>query len=463
MQTTSSRRQVRRVFIITLVLNLAVAAGKIIVGAISGALAITADGFHSLIDGTSNVVALVANRIADQPPDDEHPYGHRRFETLAALLIGAFLILVAWEIATGVIDRLRGEAELSLTPLAFVVLAVTLVVNIGVSTYQIREGKRLNSELLLADAANTSADVFVTLSVLLSMIVVSISGWVWVDLVAAAAVVVLIGRAALRILRQTGSVLVDTAPYAPEYLIELIEAVPSVSGVAHVRSRGPADSVIIDVEVHVPPEMTAGQTEAISQAIRAHLQSHLPGVTEVSVRFTPHDPDERDYAMVVRAAGDALGVSTHEVAVIDTPTGKMLELHAEVPPGQTVQQAHILVSQLETDIRGRLPEIDRVVTHIEPTQQGGEGDYGVSDAESQQIKQDALVILEKYNSAVNWHDLRVYQREIGITLTLHAALSGEMTLEAAHDMTEQAETLLRSQLPALSRVTIHIEPSNGET
>src|SRR5690349_24448372 len=107
MATASNRDQVRRVLLTTLALNVIVAVGKIIVGAASGVLAISADGVHSLIDGSSNVVALVANRIADKPPDEEHPYGHRRFETMAALFIGALLVLTAWEIVNGALESLR--------------------------------------------------------------------------------------------------------------------------------------------------------------------------------------------------------------------------------------------------------------------------------------------------------------------------------------------------------------------
>ncbi|HEX2619025.1 MAG TPA: cation diffusion facilitator family transporter, partial [Phototrophicaceae bacterium] len=103
-----TRREVNQVLIITLVLNLVVACGKIVTGLLTGALSITADGFHSLADSTSNVVGLVANTIAGTPPDRDHPYGHQRFETLAALGIGFLLLLTAWETIRGVIERFSG-------------------------------------------------------------------------------------------------------------------------------------------------------------------------------------------------------------------------------------------------------------------------------------------------------------------------------------------------------------------
>ncbi len=193
-----ARLQVRRVLIITLVLNIAVAVGKILVGALTGAVSITADGFHSLMDGSSNLIGLGANAIAGKPADEDHPYGHRRFETVAALGVGVLLLLTAYEIVTSAIERLTSGESPEISPLAFVVLIATLGVNLFVSRYERAVGKRLNSELLIADAANTGADVFVTLSVLVSMVLVSLFNWTWADPVAEMAGVRPLGIAPLR-------------------------------------------------------------------------------------------------------------------------------------------------------------------------------------------------------------------------------------------------------------------------
>jgi cation diffusion facilitator family transporter len=281
----STRQQVRHVLIVTLLLNLLVAFGKIALGWFTGALAITADGFHSLTDSAGNIGGLVANWAAARPPDADHPYGHRRFETMAALLIGALLLLTAWEIVQGVIERLQHATTPDITPLTLVVLIGTLAINIGVSRYQMAAGKRLNSEILLADAKNTRADVFVTISVLVSSILVSFTGWAWLDAVAALVVVILIGKAAWEIVSQTGQVLVDTAPYSPEKLRELVANVPHVTEVVRSRSRGPRDAVHIDMDVCVPPEMTVQQTNRITSMIRERLENELEGVAEVEVHF----------------------------------------------------------------------------------------------------------------------------------------------------------------------------------
>lgn len=462
MQPTQVRSQVQRVLIITLLLNLVVAGGKIVLGLMTGALAITADGFHSLTDGAGNVAGLVATLIANQPPDDDHPYGHRRFETLAALLIGALLLLTAWEMLQGVLDRWQSPEIPDMTPLAFAVLGGTLLVNVVVSTYQIRAGNRLNSEILLADARNTRADVFITLSVIISMGVVALTGWVWVDVIAALVVVGFIAHAAWQIVQDTGRVLVDTAPYAPQDLIELVRGVPGVQRVSRARSRGPLDAAQIDIDLQVAPEMTADQSNSIAYAVRQTLQDQLHGISEIEVHFSPYYPQGRDAVLTARAYADAMGLSTHEVQIGHEADGCVLEMHVEVPPQQTLAQAHAQVSRLEAKLAEVLPHISRVVTHIEPAlkaQSPAHEPTLLQRAHALQTQAHAL-LCQQYPQ-VDWHDLRTRPMPHGFAMNLHATLPPQMSMEAAHSVAEHAETLLRGTWPDLQRVIIHTEPDEA--
>jgi cation diffusion facilitator family transporter len=450
------RKEVRRVLLVTLVLNLLVAFSKIAVGLVTGALAITADGFHSLVDGSSNVVALFANRVAQRPPDATHPYGHRRFETLAALGIGAFLLLTAWEIITSAVSRLQGAGEtVELTPLSFAVMVGTLVVNVGVNRYEARAGRRLNSELLMADAAHTGTDIYVTLSVLVSMVITLLTDWAWVDTVAALVIVLLIIRAAVQVLRQTGSVLVDTAPIPSEQLESWVEAVPGVEGVVRARSRGPVDAPQIDLDVQVDPAMSAQQTAGITEVLRKRVTTHIPQAAEIEVHFVPVEPETVDYPLLARARADAFGVSTHEVQVRQNDSGMTLEMHVEVPPGQTLGEAHEVVSALEQDLRARLPQPNEVITHIEPALSAQalpvDAPCGVTVVEVT----DAL---RQQFPAAEWHDIQIFPVEHGCAATLHVTLPAQITVEAAHHVAETAELWLRSRFASLTRVTIHTEP-----
>lgn len=458
-QANSNRHEVRRVLMITLALNILVALSKVGIGLVTGALAITADGFHSFVDGSANVVALVANRIADRPPDADHPYGHRRFETIAALGIGVFLLFTAFEIVSSALGRLGGAGEKAeVSPLSFVVMIGTLVVNLFVTRFEKRAGQRLRSELLIADAAHTGTDVYVTLSVLVSMVLVALFGWLWVDTAAALVIVVLILRAAWDVLRKAGGVLVDTAPYAPEQLETWIHEIPSVERVVRVRSRGAIDSVSVDIDVQVPPATTADHTAAITNAIREKLAQNIEGLAEVEVHFVPQMDAPPDYALQARACADALGLATHEVRVSNGEQGKIIEMHVEVPPGETLGAAHERVSQLEQRVQTALPNVAEVITHIEPALTTMPVIPEAPDETAKRLKAQAFGLLQGNYPDADWHHLRVYPADDGFTLTLHVALPAQITVDAAHRIAEAAETMLRAKMPDFERVTIHTEP-----
>src|SRR5260221_14724151 len=170
--TPASQRRARivRVLCAVLVLNLMVAAAKLIYGAAIGALALTADGVHSLFDALSNVGALLGIWASRRPPDANHPYGHRKYETFAALGVVAMLLLACWQIGANAIAHLVRPQVPRITAQGFVVLLLAISVSVVVAAVESREGRRQNSELLLADAAHTRSDVLSTLLVLVSFI-----------------------------------------------------------------------------------------------------------------------------------------------------------------------------------------------------------------------------------------------------------------------------------------------------
>jgi len=287
---------------------------------------------------------------------------------------------------------------------------------------------------------------------------VAVSGWTWIDPLAALVVVVLIGRAAWKVLRQTSRVLVDEAPYTPEALATLAADVPAVQHVVRARSRGPADAAYVDIDVQVAPETTAERTEAIAEAIRETIEDHLGGVAEVEVHFVAEHTTEPDYALTARARADALGLSTHEVRVSEGPAGKLLEMHVEVPPGQTLRAAHDQVTRLEQSIRASLPDVADVVTHIEPAfvEPAETEDAGQPVAEAIAARAESL--LHAHYPHSRWHHLRVTHQDDGYALAMHVTMPDNISVEAAHELAEAAEMLLRTEIPDLERVTIHAEP-----
>jgi len=259
MQTTASpivyRNGVQKVLLITLLLNLSVVAGKLVAGIAAGSLSVISDAIHSSVDSLNNVVGLVIMRYATAAPDEDHPYGHAKFETLAAFAIAGFLFVTCYQIGLSAIKRLfGGDAPAPvITTLTFGVMIVTILVNIFVAVYEKREGRRLNSEFLIADAVHTRSDVLVSLSVLAGLVLVRM-GYVWLDAGASLGVAAFIAWNGYEIFKSTIPVLVDASPVPIGHILDIVQQVPGVHSAHDLRARLHGGEMFVEMHLHVMPE-----------------------------------------------------------------------------------------------------------------------------------------------------------------------------------------------------------------
>ena len=292
LSATQRRSRIVGVLWGTLVLNVLVAAAKLAYGLAIGALALTADGVHSLTDATSNVVALVGIWAARRPPDANHPYGHRKYETFAALVVAALLFLVCWQIALSAIARALHPVPAHITAQGFIVLFLTLTVNLVVVVVESREGRRLGSELLMADAAHTRSDVFASLIVLVSFVGARL-GVPYVDVAAAFIIIALILHASFEILRGTLSTLSDERRIAPDQVEACALEERGVLEAHNVRSRGPLDDIHLDLHILVAPETPLAEAHVLGHRVEHRLRERFPGLTDVVVHVEPGLESER--------------------------------------------------------------------------------------------------------------------------------------------------------------------------
>ncbi len=283
---------IARVLTITLALNLLVAIAKIVFGRLSGSLAISADGLHSLLDASSNVIGLVGISVARRPPDDNHPYGHRKFETFAALGVAGMLFLGCREILAEGIARMRHPVPVEISTAAFAVMGISIAINLLVVRIEGRAGRRLNSEVLTADAAHTQSDVFASLLVIVSFVLQRL-GAGWADLAATALIVLLIFRSGVEVLRGTLSTLSDERRIAPDLIETEALLEPGVLEAHNVRSRGASDDVHVDMHILVAPETRLAEAHGIGHRVEDRLRERFPGVTDVVVHIEPALAGER--------------------------------------------------------------------------------------------------------------------------------------------------------------------------
>lgn len=290
-QSPTSRQQnarrISRVLWVTLGLNLVVAGAKIAYGHATGVLSIRADGFHSLTDSVNNLVGLLGVYFAARPADAGHPYGHAKFEVLAAGVVGLSLLGMAYDVLTSAASRLFGGAPPPrLDALAFVVLAITLGVNLLVARYEKRQAEALGSSFLASDAAHTSSDVLVTLGVIVTVGLVQ-AGYTALDAVMALGIAGFIAWAGVQVLRQNLRYLADAAALEPDAVQAVVVQVAGVASVHKIRTRGAPGDIHVDLHVQVARHLDVVQAHRVTHWVIDAIKQHLPGVTDVVVHTEP--------------------------------------------------------------------------------------------------------------------------------------------------------------------------------
>jgi cation diffusion facilitator family transporter len=279
-------RSVVRVLYRVLFLNLAVAFAKIALGYMTGAVSVLSDGFHSLTDSASNVVALVGVSVARRPPDQNHPYGHRKYETMASLGILVFLVIVLVEVITAALDRFRTGAIPKVFPEGIGIMAVTLAVNMVVVRYELRQGRLLRSEVLLADAKHTRSDVLTSGTVIVALLGVWF-GYPWLDPMAALFVAAFIGHACWEIAQEASRILSDEIMIAEHDVRSVVETVPDVLGSHHIRTRGSVDHVFVDLHIWLRGDTPLERAHATSHIVKDQLMTRFPQIVDVVIHIEP--------------------------------------------------------------------------------------------------------------------------------------------------------------------------------
>jgi len=289
MQNLRNYGKIKLVLVIVLLLNWAVAIAKIIFGILSRCVSITADGYHSLSDGASNIIGLVGINIASQPVDRDHPYGHKKYETFFSMGIAASLFIVAFNLAKEGLKRLLNPVLPTVDANSFAIMIVTMLINIIVTAYENGRGRKLKSDILISDAMHTKADILTSLSVIAALIAIKL-GYPIFDAITTLIISLFIAHAGYEIVKQASDVLCDTAAiFDVKKIVDTVLTVKGVRTCHKIRTRGRPDDVHVDLHVQVNPDMHMDEAHKISYDIENAIKKNLPEVTDVVVHMEPKE------------------------------------------------------------------------------------------------------------------------------------------------------------------------------
>ena len=284
-------KQVSKVLWIILFANLFVAFVKIGLGLFMDSNSMAADGFHSLTDGSSNIVGLIGIYFASKPVDEEHPYGHKKYEMIAGVFISVMLVIVGVKVIIDGIYRLINPVVPDVILPYILILIITIAINIMVSVYENNKGHELNSQILISDSLHTRSDIFVSIGVLLTLICVKLGLPAIIDSIASLIIAVFIFHSAYEIFKDNSYILIDTAIVDAEQVTEIAKSFDYIKDVHNVRSRGTKNDMYIDMHVMTAPNLSVEESHDLVHQLEEKIRNEINKNTQVIVHVEPYEMD----------------------------------------------------------------------------------------------------------------------------------------------------------------------------
>jgi cation diffusion facilitator family transporter len=466
-------REKRRVAATSVFAAVLLTATKLVIGLLTGSLGILAEAAHSGLDLAAAVITFFAVRVSDKPADESHLYGHGKVENLSALAETLLLLLTCvWIIHEAVQRLFFVTVEVNPSLWAFLVMAMSMVVDFSRSRALGRIAKKYRSQALEADALHFSTDIWSSAVVILGLALVKTGELLGgdkavferADAVAALVVSIIVVYVSCRLGRRAIDALLDRAPKGlAEQLSRSVEGVSGIQRVTRTRVRDVGDKVFVDMKVDVPRYLSFEETHVLTEQVQQAVQSISPNA-DVMVHTDPIAEGE-GILEKIHSAASLEHAAVHNVTTHWTERGIWIDLDIEVDPRISFETAHEQATNLENRLRAELVRTEAstpiadINAHIEPrSEEVGIGAELEAAAAESYAKRVQAISRELPNSS-GCHGIKVHRIEGKIYLSFHLLVNAAVAISEVHGIAEEMENRLRREFPQLGRVVIHTEPA----
>ncbi len=436
---------------------------KIVVGVTTGSLGILSEAAHSGLDLVASIITFFSVRVSDKPADADHQYGHGKVENFSAFIeTGLLLLTCVWIIYESIERLFFRHVQIEPSIWAFAVMGISIGVDLWRSRLLARIAEKYDSQALEADALHFSTDVWSSSVVILGLLLVMVGrayqiNWLRdADPVAALVVAGIVVRVSWRLSRQTVDALLDAAPAGVRAkIMDAVRRVEGVIDVDRVRIRRAGARYFADVGVALARTVTFQHSGRVAELVTAAVRNILPDA-DVTVNPVPRADRKENIFDQIRAVATRHNLNVHDVSVQDLHGRLHVEQHLELDERLSLKDAHDRVSALEAEMRGDVPEISSILTHIESEPSTIEpGDEIVRDAA---LERRLKAIAAEFPEVLDMHDIQIKRVRGRLYVACHCTLSDEMPLSRVHDIQTELEIRFKQDAPELFRVLIHPEP-----
>ena len=438
---------------------------KIVVGLLTGSLGILAEAAHSGLDLIAAVMTLIAVSVSSRPADSTHSYGHGKIENLSALLETTLLLITCIWIVYEALRRLFfQEVAVEASAWAFVVMGVSIIVDLSRSRMLKRAAQKHHSQALEADALHFSTDVWSSSVVIIGLALVGLARALhapWLakaDAVAALGVSAIVVLISIKLGKKTIADLLDGVPATLREDVIRAAHVPGVLEVRQARIRRSGPELFVDLVLVVDRHEAFEHTHDISNAARDAVRRALNNPeADLVIHVAPSRDDEDDWVARVRSLAARHGLAAHEILIFDEDGRPALDLHLEIRNAANVGAAHARATEFEEAVRREIPGLGPIVSHLEPVRSKAAAD-GADGVEEERVRRIIAELAPRMGLRCNPHDIELKTVGGEVLVSFHCTVDAATDLADAHSFTERFELALRRRAPRLGRVIIHIEP-----
>ena len=440
---------------------------KLVIGLMTQSLGILAEAAHSGLDLVAAVITLLAVRYSDKPADRDHPYGHGKIENFSALVeTGLLFLTCAWIVYEAVQRMFFHYREIDPSLWAFLVMAISIGVDINRSRMLSGAARKYHSQALEADALHFSTDIWSSLVVIVGLAMVWLGQNVFkgavgllgkADAVSALAVAFIVLFVSYKLGRRTVDVLLDRAPDGlAQRFSEAAGGIEGVLNVSKVRVRRSGPRVFVDMNVEVDRNLSIERTHAIAEAVEAEVQKISAGA-DIVIHTDPREAERESMAKRIQAVANRNQLGVHNICLHEDKGQAIVDLHLEVDDHLSLQQAHDLASHIERDLRADMPEITQVNTHIESRGTGMGDGQDVTAQESGLVKRIRR-LTDRIGGRACCHEVTIHRQGSRLLVSIHCSFDSNLSIIQVHAITTRIEESLKKKIPSLERVLIHAEP-----
>jgi cation diffusion facilitator family transporter len=454
----------KRVALHSMVAAAAMTVLKLAAGLLSGSLGVLSDAAHSALDLVGVTLTFFSVQVSDKPADEDHTYGHGKFENLSAFgEAGLMAVSCAWIIWEAMQRIVVHTVELRHSVWPVLVLLTSIAVDYWRSRRLRAVAERTGSPALATDAFHFASDIWSTLAVLAglgaSWIGIQMGiGWLrYADPFAAVVVSLMILRMTLHLGRETVAVLMDEVPVETrQRLLDEVGKVEGVLEVEQVRVRRAGSTYFADLTLALPRRYTFEHTGELVRAATEAAHRALPQA-DVVIHTVPREARAESIFDRVRAVAARNNVSVHELSVQSHHGRLRVEQHVELDENMPLLRAHEFVTAMEAEILRETPEIDSILTHIE-------SEPATIEQPEEMVEVDRKIEHALRSSAAHFEEIKdVHEIVVGrtvdhISLSCHCTLPDNLPMLRVHEVITALEDRFKLECPEVYRVTIHPEP-----